>query len=51
VSKTKVRFFPDFAGLERQLKEVLKPGDLFVTLGAGSIWKIGENWLNTPDEE
>lgn len=51
VSKTKVRFFPDFAGLERQLKEILKPGDLFLTLGAGSIWKIGENFLNTPDEE
>jgi UDP-N-acetylmuramate--alanine ligase len=51
VSKTKVRFFPDFAGMERQLKEILKPGDLFLTLGAGSIWKIGENWLNAPDEE
>ncbi len=46
-----MRFFPDFAGIERQLKEILKPGDLFLTLGAGSIWKIGENWLNATDED
>jgi len=51
VSKTKVRFFPDFAGIERQLNEILKPGDLFLTLGAGSIWKIGENWLSATDEK
>jgi len=51
VSQTKVRFFPDFAGIERQLKEILKPGDLFLTLGAGSIWKVGEFWLNEPASE
>ncbi|MDO9630797.1 MAG: UDP-N-acetylmuramate--L-alanine ligase, partial [Humidesulfovibrio sp.] len=51
VSKTKVRFFPDFASIERQLKEILKPGDLLLTLGAGSIWTVGEHWLNEPDEE
>ena len=51
VSKTKVRFFPDFDGLSRQLKEILKPGDLFLTMGAGSIWKVGEQWLNEPLEQ
>ena len=51
VSQTKVRFFPDFAGMERQLKEILKPGDLFVTMGAGSIWKVGEAWLNEPTDD
>jgi len=50
VSNTKVRFFPDFAGIERQLKEILKPGDLFLTLGAGSIWTVGEHWLNEPED-
>ncbi|MDP3425879.1 MAG: UDP-N-acetylmuramate--L-alanine ligase, partial [Humidesulfovibrio sp.] len=49
VSQTKVRFFPDFAGIERQLKEILRPGDLFLTLGAGSIWTVGEHWLSEPD--
>jgi len=51
VSQTRVRFFPDFAGIERQLKDILKPGDLFLTLGAGSIWKVGEFWLNEPVNE
>nr|WP_051053329.1 UDP-N-acetylmuramate--L-alanine ligase [Pseudodesulfovibrio piezophilus] len=54
VSETKVHFFPDFDALEKRLKDTLKPGDLFITQGAGSIWQIGENWLNqadTPDLE
>jgi len=44
-----VRFFPDFQAMEKALPETLKAGDLFVTLGAGSIWQVGENWLNAPD--
>lgn len=51
VSETKVEFYPDFETLEAQLKDTLKPGDLFITQGAGSIWRIGENWLNQRDEE
>ncbi|WP_097013749.1 UDP-N-acetylmuramate--L-alanine ligase [Pseudodesulfovibrio profundus] len=50
VSETKVEFFPDFDELEKTLKDTLRPGDLFMTQGAGSIWKIGENWLNQDDE-
>jgi len=50
VSETKVQFFPDFEALENQLKDTLQPGDLFITQGAGSVWRIGENWLNQPDE-
>jgi len=49
VSKTKVRFFPDFDSMSRQLDDILKPGDLLLTLGAGSIWKVGEQWLNETD--
>ena len=51
VSETKVQFFPDFDALEKRLKDTLKPGDLLMTQGAGSVWQIGENWLNQPDEE
>ncbi len=40
-----------FASLEASLPEVLKPGDLFVTLGAGSIWHVGENWLSAQEQE
>ena len=51
VSETKVHFFPDFEALEKRLATTLRPGDLFMTQGAGSIWQIGENWLNRPETE
>jgi UDP-N-acetylmuramate--alanine ligase len=28
-----------------QLKEILKPGDLFLTLGAGNNWPLGVELL------
>ncbi|MGB9589419.1 MAG: glutamate ligase domain-containing protein, partial [Candidatus Hydrothermia bacterium] len=28
------------------LMEALRPGDLLLTLGAGNVWKIGEEFLN-----
>ena len=49
VSKTDVTYFPDFAAVEAALPEILKPGDLFITQGAGSIYTIGQNWLNNAD--
>lgn len=45
VSDTNVDFFPDFDALENSLEETLKAGDLFITLGAGSVYKIGERFL------
>lgn len=50
VSETKVQFFQDFESLEKRLKDILQPGDLFMTQGAGSIWRIGENWLEQAGE-
>jgi len=29
------------------LKDILKPGDLLLTLGAGDVWKVGEQLLKT----
>jgi len=29
------------------LKDILKPGDLLLTLGAGDVWKVGERLLKT----
>ncbi|WP_051249814.1 UDP-N-acetylmuramate--L-alanine ligase [Maridesulfovibrio zosterae] len=51
VSSTKVRFYPDFEMMENELPNILKPGDLFITQGAGSIYKIGENFLNYLEEQ
>ncbi|SMF00954.1 UDP-N-acetylmuramate--L-alanine ligase [Desulfovibrio gilichinskyi] len=45
VSSTKVRFYPDFEMMENELPNILKPGDLFITQGAGSIYRIGEDFL------
>ena len=29
----------------KRLMEVVRPGDLLLTLGAGDVWKVGERWL------
>ncbi|MCC8193884.1 MAG: UDP-N-acetylmuramate--L-alanine ligase [Deltaproteobacteria bacterium] len=46
VSKTDVEYFQDFAGIEAALPDILQPGDVFLTLGAGNIWTVGQNWLD-----
>jgi UDP-N-acetylmuramate--alanine ligase len=40
-----VSFAPDFAALRQMLEEKLKEGDLLLTLGAGDVWKAGEEFL------
>ncbi|NCD24266.1 MAG: UDP-N-acetylmuramate--L-alanine ligase [Deltaproteobacteria bacterium] len=46
ISDTPVRFFETFDAMRDALKEILRPGDLFVTLGAGSIWTVGQKYLD-----
>ena len=45
VSKTKVHYVGDFAGLYEHLQEELLPGDVLITLGAGPIYTVGQRWL------
>ena len=45
VSKTPVLFFEDLDAVTGALPEILKADDLFLTLGAGSVWKVGEEFL------
>ena len=40
-----VFFTPDFVSAEKQLEELLRPGDLLLTLGAGNVWQIGVRYL------
>lgn len=40
-----VRYAPDFAGALQILRGMLQGGDLLITLGAGDVWKIGEEFL------
>lgn len=37
-----VGFYEDFDSAFRPLTKELKPGDLFITMGAGDNWKLGE---------
>ncbi|OEU70187.1 MAG: UDP-N-acetylmuramate--L-alanine ligase [Desulfovibrio sp. S3730MH75] len=50
ISSTKVRFYPDFEMMENELPNILKAGDIFITQGAGSIYRIGENFLKYLEE-
>jgi UDP-N-acetylmuramate--alanine ligase len=45
VSSTDVEYCPTFDALYERLPDVLQPGDLFLTLGAGNIYTVGQRWL------
>jgi UDP-N-acetylmuramate--alanine ligase len=47
VGKTRVEFLEDFKTIELSLPNILRPGDVFLTLGAGSIWQVGTNYLES----
>ncbi|MBP1691632.1 MAG: UDP-N-acetylmuramate--alanine ligase, partial [Bacteroidetes bacterium] len=34
-----------FPAALRMLTTILREGDLLLTLGAGDVWKLGEDWL------
>jgi len=44
-------FAPDQATLAEALLEQLQPGDVLLTLGAGDIWRLGEEILRRLSEE
>ena len=46
VSSTDVTYFPNFDAVSAELPEILKPGDIFITLGAGNVWSIGQRYLD-----
>jgi UDP-N-acetylmuramate--alanine ligase len=39
-------FAPDFSAIQPILREKLRDGDLLITLGAGDVWKVGEEFLH-----
>ncbi len=45
-SNADVTFCRDFEELSAVLPKTLKPGDLFITTGAGNIWTIGQKYLD-----
>ncbi len=45
VSKTDVHFVEDFNAAFDALASTLQEGDVLLTLGAGSVWQVGERFL------
>lgn len=45
VSQTDVSYFQDFDAMLAALPDALRPGDVFLTLGAGTITRLGPKYL------
>ncbi len=48
VSKADVTYFQDFDSMLEALPGILKPGDLFLTVGAGNVTTVGPRFLALP---
>ena len=44
--RSPVSFFESFDELGAELGRILRPGDLLLTLGAGSIWTVGQKFVD-----
>ena len=42
-----VTYQPDMDAIPTLLREVLQPGDILLTLGAGDVWKLGEGLVRS----
>jgi UDP-N-acetylmuramate--alanine ligase len=40
------KYFPSFSELEYSLKGIASPGDIIITVGAGDVYKIGEDLVS-----
>ncbi len=50
LSNTNVIYCEDLTSCLLKVKEVLNPGDLLLTLGAGNIWKVGVSYVHEREE-
>ena len=41
----KARHVHPFDAIAEQLEELVRPGDLVVTMGAGNVWQVGRAWF------
>ena len=42
--KENCMFIPDLNDLERKLDKIIEPNDLFITIGAGTIWRYSDSY-------
>ena len=40
-----VEYIPDFDAIAERIASVARPGDVVITQGAGSVWRVGEALL------
>ena len=50
-TEVNVNYIDDFEEIISHLKQILKPKDLLLTVGAGDVYKIGKNLLTEMREE
>lgn len=41
-----VKYIPNFSDILPELRKILQPGDIIITLGAGDIWKISKELVS-----
>jgi len=46
-SRTDLAYLPKLKNIKNYLKAYLEPGDMLLTMGAGDIWQVGEEYLET----
>ena len=47
----KARHVHPFSAIAEQLEEIVRPGDLVVTMGAGNVWQIGRTWFDAREPQ
>ncbi len=47
ICNTPVHYYEKLEELQKGLEEILRPGDVLLTLGAGTITNLGSDWLKT----
>ena len=43
--------FDSFSEIKEHIKKIARPGDLIITMGAGDVYKIGEDLINDTDKD
>ncbi len=51
INHVPVVYIPELEEIPKFLKDIVGPGDVVITLGAGDIWKVGERFLSILDNE
>ena len=51
VGHRNARYIPSADGIVSHLLEIARPGDVIITQGAGSVWKVGMEFLKKAKEE